>query len=214
VKTLKIKVCGMKDESNIKELIAVNPDFMGFIFYNNSKRYVNENFDKAILKGIPTKIKKVGVFVNSELDEVKLKKEKYKLDFVQLHGNETPDFCKNLFDENISIIKSFGISEEKDFEKINDYKNYCTYFLFDTKTENFGGSGKKFNWKLLANYNFSLPFFISGGIDMEDIEKIKEINNSIFFGVDINSKFEINYGIKDVEKIKLFINKIKNKLNT
>ncbi|MDD5571002.1 MAG: phosphoribosylanthranilate isomerase [Bacteroidales bacterium] len=208
---LKIKVCGLKYEDNIRKLAETKPDFMGFIFYPKSKRFVSESIDKNIFKILPAKIKKVGVFVNSGLDEVKFKKEKYKLDFVQLHGNETPEFCKKLSNKNISVIKAFGVSGEKDFEQVKNYQNYCTYFLFDAKTEDFGGSGKKFDWKLLDKYNSPLPFFLSGGLDMKDIEKIKKIKNSKFFGIDINSKFEINYGTKDIEKVKSFINKIKNK---
>jgi len=148
------------------------------------------------------------VFVNSSVEEIILTQIKYKLDYIQLHGNENAEFCKELFLKNIKIIKAFGIDEYFDFSETLEYKPYCSYFLFDTKTESHGGSGKKFDWQILNFNKVGMPFFLSGGIDEEDIEEIKKIKNKNFFAIDINSRFEISPALKNIEKIKLFIDKL------
>jgi phosphoribosylanthranilate isomerase len=208
---IRIKVCGMKYPDNIKKLVKLPIDFIGFNFYDKSPRYLNEITDD-ILKLIPDNIKKVGVFVNAELDDVIDIKKKYALDFVQLHGMESPGYCKYLYVHGIKIIKAFQIIENFDFFELNDYEKYCSYFLFDNKSNAYGGSGKKFNWDILKKFdNTKLPYFLSGGIDLEDVDDIEGLKcfRINIFGVDINSKFETVPGRKDVKKIAEFINKMK-----
>lgn len=199
---MKLKVCGLKDPENIKQVALLKPDYMGFIFYPSSKRFVGDNF---VMPFISPEIKKVGVFVNANSSYIIDKMDEYKLDFIQLHGNETADFCE-VFNHFIPVIKAFGINEQFDWNVLNEYKNKCSYFLFDTKTEHYGGSGKQFDWNLLEKYDHHLPFFLSGGIGLEDIEiqiviRMKKLNIHSF---DVNSKFENEIGLKDVEKLKKF----------
>ena len=200
---MKLKVCGMKFPQNISEIESLRPDFMGFIFYNKSKRF----FDQTNLV-LNNKINRVGVFVNEEIEEIKEKIIKFKLDFVQLHGNENIDFCKSL-KPFVKIIKVFKINNTFNFNTTKNFEEVSNYFLFDTKSDLHGGSGIKFDWNTLKNYNSKKPFFLSGGINLEDIieiNKIKKIHPLI--GVDINSKFEFENLKKDVDKIKLFKNKL------
>lgn len=204
-KHLTIKVCGMKNRSNILDIQNVYPNYIGFIFYNDSIRFVGDNF---IVPNIKT-CKKVGVFVNDIENNVINKSFLNKLDYVQLHGNESPNYCLNIMNKGIKIIKAFGINEKFDFNKIKSFEETCSYFLFDNKTYNYGGSGKKFNWKKINEYNIKTPFFISGGISIDDIEAILSFSHPQFFGIDINSHFEINPGIKDVNKVNKFIKKIR-----
>jgi len=194
-----LKVCGLKDPENIKQVAALKPDFMGFIFYPQSKRFVGEDF---IMPTISPEIKKVGVFVNASANHIIEKTNEYKLDLIQLHGDEKPNFCEVL-NHIVPVIKAFGVDEAFDFEVLESYKNTCTYFLFDTKTTDYGGSGNTFNWKILEKYDNSVPFFLSGGIGAEEFEnlKMKKFENEKIFAIDVNSKFEIEPGIKDIKKL-------------
>jgi len=204
---IKLKVCGMKYEDNITALSAVKPAFMGFIFYKKSKRYAgkinllyNEEYfvDKAI--------KKVGVFVNESLKKIIVTAQQYKLDIIQLHGDEKPDFCKKV-NKHLPVSKAFGVGvldEHFNFEQTKPYEAYCDYFLFDTKTKQYGGSGKKFNWAILNNYAGNIPFFVAGGITLQDVDSLKGIQHPQFFGVDINSGFEMEPGLKNIHQIKTF----------
>lgn len=203
-KYLNIKVCGMKNTSNILDIESIYPNYIGFIFYKYSIRFVGNNFIAPNLKTS----KKVGVFVNDIEHNILNIVSINKLDFVQLHGNESPKYCYNLMNKGIKIIKAFGINEEFDFNDTKLFKDICSYFLFDNKTLTYGGSGKKFNWKKLNEYNIEIPFFISGGISIYDIEDILAISHPAFFGVDINSKFETAPGFKNFNEIKTFIKKI------
>ena len=147
MQNLKLKVCGMRKASNIKDLIALKPDFIGFIFYEKSLRNVTEKPNITI----PVNIKKVGVFVNKPIPELLKITTLHQLDYVQLHGDETPNYCKKLQDKNIKIIKAFNIGENFDFDKTTKYVPYCTYFLFDASGKLRGGNGRVFNWNLLKN---------------------------------------------------------------
>jgi len=201
---MKLKVCGMKYPQNITEIESLNPDLMGFIFYKKSKRFFNQPEIN-----LNSKIKKVGVFVNENFQEIKNKIEKYKLDYVQLHGEETVSFCNSL-NHLVKIIKVFKIDDNFNFKKTEEFKNVCDFFLFDTKTELNGGSGIKFNWDVLQNYKCKKKFFLSGGIDISDVEKIKKVVKSHpIAGIDINSKFELNNLEKDKEKISQLIKKLR-----
>lgn len=191
-----LKICGMKYPDNILEVSQLLPDYLGFIFYEKSSRY----FDGEIPE-IPKSIKKVGVFVDAGFEEINSKIKKYDLDLIQLHGNETPEFCKNLKKEKIEIIKVFSVDDDFDFEILNEYENVCDYFLFDTKGKLHGGNGVTFNWQILDKYKSKKPLFLSGGIGIEEIEKIKTFNLPIF-AIDINSKFEIEPGLKNVQLCK------------
>tara|TARA_B100001063_G_scaffold219735_1_gene224082 strand:- start:249 stop:851 length:603 start_codon:yes stop_codon:yes gene_type:complete len=200
---MKLKVCGMKFSENISEIESLKPDFMGFIFYKKSKRFFNES--KLILND---KINRVGVFVNQEINEVIYNIKKYKLDYVQLHGEEDVRYCLSI-KSICKVIKVFKIDDTFNFDKVKKFENVSDYYLFDTKTNLHGGSGKKFNWEILKNYNSKKYFFLSGGISENDIEEIKKIRKIYpIIGIDINSKFELPNLKKDRDKIKSLIDKI------
>ena len=200
---MKLKVCGMKFSENISEIESLKPDFMGFIFYKKSKRFFNES--KLILND---KINRVGVFVNQEINEVIDNIKKYKRDYVQLHGEEDVRYCLSI-KSICKVIKVFKIDDTFNFDKVKKFENVSDYYLFDTKTNLHGGSGKKFNWEILKNYNSKKYFFLSGGISENDIEEIKKIRKIYpIIGIDINSKFELPNLKKDRDKIKSLIDKI------
>lgn len=205
---MKIKVCGMKYKENIEQVIALKPDYLGFIFYPSSRRYVTEEFQ---LPAIPPEIRKVGVFVNTNADDIIDKINRFNLDCIQLHGSEPPYFCRQM--QRITcIIKAFGLDESFDFHSLEVYKGTCDYFLFDTKTTEHGGSGQQFNWQLLKKYSGTVPFFLSGGLDLRDLEKIKELEQQypLLHAIDVNSRFEISPGIKDIEKLNELIQQLSN----
>lgn len=190
----RLKVCGMRDATNILDVAAVQPDFMGFIFYDQSNRFVGTNF--TIPKGFPRYIKKVGVFVNENLDRVLELVRMHQLDFVQLHGDEAVHFCAALR-KKIKVIKVFRVDNDFDFRQTKDFEDASDYFLFDTKTTAYGGSGKSFDWNLLNGYNGSTPFFLSGGINAENFSQAMSIKHAKFFALDINSGAETSPGKKD-----------------
>jgi phosphoribosylanthranilate isomerase len=198
---MKLKICGMKFQDNIKEVASLLPDYFGFIFWEKSTRY----FDGEI-PILPNSIKKVGVFVDAEKDFIASTVSKYNLDLVQLHGKETPDFCEKLKEKNYKIIKAFSVDSSFDFSQLESYKEVCDYFLFDTKGKLPGGNGITFDWHVLKNYDLPIPYFLSGGIGIENEQEIKDFfskpyaNNCI--AIDVNSKFEIEPGLKNVLKIK------------
>lgn len=198
---MKFKICGLKYLENIKEVAEYSPDYLGFIFYENSKRYVGQELDKIGLNNIDSKIKKVGVFVNAKQEYILQVLNDYNLDFVQLHGDESPSFCKHI-SQYVKIIKAFGVNEEFDFFRLNEFKSSVEYFLFDTKTDDHGGSGKKFDWNSLEKYDNEISFFLSGGIDINDIDSILQLNKLNIHAIDVNSKFEREPGLKDIIKIK------------
>lgn len=206
---ISVKVCGLNDQDNIKLISGCGPDFIGFIFYRHSKRYVGNSGYMTLVSCVQQAIKKVGVFVNEEPEFILKTAGDAGLGIVQLHGNESPSYCGLLKSEGLAVIKSFEVGETFIPEYTDRYSDACDYFLFDTLNKECGGSGKKFNWELIHSYPFGKPFFISGGIGPEDHMIRQSVRNEKFFGVDINSRFEISPGIKDVEKVKNFISKIK-----
>lgn len=203
---MKVKVCGMKYHDNIKEAASLLPDFMGFIFYPQSKRYVGEDF---VLPAIPDSISKTGVFVNDLPTRVFEKVNKYNLDIVQLHGNESVDYCKEIR-KKIKIIKAFGIDEQFDFSILDNYENSCDYFLFDTKTTLFGGSGMQFDKNIIRNYSLSIPFFLSGGIDLNSVLTSRGFH-PMLYGFDVNSKLEDKPAVKNINKLKQLIDEVSGK---
>lgn len=199
---MKIKVCGLRLQSNIEEVVQLQPNFIGFIFSEKSPRFVGDQLSEEYVKSIPQNIKKVGVFVNASpgyiLDTVK----KYDLQYAQLHGNELPDMCRSLRQKGVNIIKAFSIDQNFNFTMLNNYKSFCDMFLFDTKGENPGGNGVAFDWSILSKYDNEKPFFLSGGIGPENIEAVIELSKKIrIYGIDVNSLYETEPGLKDVAKL-------------
>mgnify|MGYP006179352381 CR=1 FL=1 len=201
---LKLKICGMNNLENIQEISTLQPDFMGFIFWEPSKRYCNLDS----LPIIPKSIKKVGVFVNAYFYDIIEKVSQYKLDFVQLHGNESPTLCKDLKDENITVIKAFSIDNDFDFSILKHFENRVDYYLFDTKGKLPGGNGTTFDWKVLEKYNSKTPFILSGGIGLNQIDQLRVFFNTEFskncYAIDVNSQFENEAGIKGRNELKQF----------
>lgn len=204
----KIKVCGMKIPKNIDEVLALGVDFMGFIFYPKSPRFA-EQLDVETLIAMPKSIKKIGVFVNESLENILTIVAKYKLDGVQLHGSEMADLCTELHNVGLIVLKAFPIADAYNFSVTKTYEGTCDYFLFDTKTEAYGGSGVKFDWTILNEYKGETPFLLSGGIAADDAEAILKIEHFKFAGIDLNSKFEISPGLKNVTLLSEFLKKIK-----
>lgn len=205
---LKIKICGLREIQNIHEVAALKPDFMGFIFYPGSKRYAGDHFNPDVK--IPEEINRVGVFVNEDISNLLVRVNHLGINYVQLHGDESAAYCKELHDMNIHVIKAFGIDENFDFAQLDDFESTCDLFLFDNKTRQYGGSGKKFNREILKKYKKSHPFILSGGVSIEDTDEINRIRKEFpVYGVDLNSRFEKEPGIKDINLLKGFINKIK-----
>ena len=199
----RIKVCGITDENNFSELKKYHIDYFGFIFYKKSPRYILNNPDHAFIKNIKNK---VAVFVDENIDTVISTLEKYDFSYVQLHGNESRDYCMKLKKKGIKIIKSYLIRTQEDFHSMKLDKESADYYLFDYKSDKYGGSGKTFNWEILNNKDFDKPFFLSGGLSLDNLNNLNMINdNEMLYGLDLNSKFEKSPGLKDVEKIgKLF----------
>jgi phosphoribosylanthranilate isomerase len=209
---MKIKVCGMTDRDNVNAIVAARPDYLGFIFYENSPRSVDEAVIHDTIQSVPDEIDKVGVFVNEEIDKVLDIYRRYDLDYVQLHGDETEEYCAELKDEGAQIIKAFRIGTNFRFNRIFNYIPFVDLFLFDTKGDKRGGTGKKFDWELLEGYAGDLPFLLSGGIAMSDIDAILKLGHPKLNGVDINSRFESSPGVKDVASVLQFITKLRNEV--
>ena len=204
--TLLIKVCGLRDEKNIQAVSSLNPNFMGFIHYPKSKRFVGADFE--LPKSIPSSIAKVAVLVNEPIEKaVQIYQKGYQ--YLQLHGNEMPEYCKELQQKNSKLIKAFGVSETFDFSILNDYLPFVEYFLFDTQTPIHGGSGIKFNWDILQNYKFNKPFLLSGGITKEDAQTLLEFQHPQLIGVDINSGFELSPALKNIADLEEFFEKLR-----
>lgn len=201
---MKLKVCGLKYPDNIKQVAELQPDFMGFIFYEGSRRFVGDAF---VMPEINSRIKKVGVFVNASEAVILEKVTKYQLDLVQLHGNESPEFCAAI-SGSVSVIKAFGLDEGFDPDVLNAYKKQCAYFLFDTKTESYEGTGKPLNLKVLEAYDHEVPYFIGGGMDLEKFRSLSALPLNVF-AADVNTKAEIKPGYKDIIKIMRVRNNIR-----
>lgn len=196
---MKIKVCGLKEFDNIKAVEALGPDYMGFICYEKSPRFIKElGVDDLI--DLSADIIKTGVFVDEDADTISKLIYKYKFDAIQLHGAESPEFC-SLFRHEVQVIKAFGINEEFDFNQLNTYVNNVDFFLFDTKTAEHGGSGRIFDWEILNKYKLDIPFFLSGGLSPENLKNFMRIQHPVLYGVDLNSRFETAPGIKDIAKL-------------
>lgn len=199
---LKLKICGLREVENIQQVALVLPDFMGFIFFKESPRYVSQDFE---MPSLPSSIKKIGVFVNESVREVLRISKQYNLDGVQLHGNESVEDCKMIRDACLLVVKVFSIDDEFDFTSVNSFKSVVDYFLFDTKGKAYGGNGYSFNWKKIGEYDQEIPFFLSGGISPENVKGIKELLSMNIVGLDVNSGVEVTPGLKDIGRIKLLL---------
>lgn len=203
---MKIKVCGLKYPENMHAVVALKPDYIGMICYGKSPRYIDEA-SIAAAKNI-CGLKKTGVFVSETAEKINELVETLGLSAVQLHGDESPEFCRQ-FKGDVVVIKAFGVDEKFDFTQLKAYSDNVDLFLFDTKTKLHGGSGLAFNWALLDQYTLDVPFFVSGGISPDNLEEVLSIKHPQFYGVDLNSKFEIGPGLKDIQKLKQAFNTIK-----
>lgn len=207
-KQLKIKVCGMKEPQNIQELLKLEPDYMGYIFYPKSARFIGDVVPENIK--LPTRTKLTGVFVDASLEYITKNAVEYTLQAIQLHGKESPDFCREVQKLNVVTIKAFGISEDFDWVSLEHYSDSVDAFLFDTKTSAHGGSGRKFNWDLLKRYQLQIPYFISGGIGPEDMDTLINFQDQRLIAVDLNSKYETMPGEKNISLLHTTFKKIRN----
>ena len=193
----------MRDSENIRAIEQTKADLMGFIFHPKSPRFV-----ASLPEYMPKNQKRVGVFVNASLEQILAKAQKFSLEYIQLHGDEPPAFCSELKNRGLKVIRAQRIANTDDIIRAESY-NMADLMIFDTKTELYGGSGKKFNWQLLENYKGCVPFLLSGGIRSDTFEEIKAFFHPQFAGIDLNSGFEISPALKDVGKLNNFIEKIK-----
>ena len=202
-----VKVCGMRDADNIRAAEQLGVDMMGFIFWPRSSRHVSRQPEY-----LPSHCKRVGVFVNEDIDTVRQTARDYALDYIQLHGQESPEYVCQLLNSQLSgckVIKAFNVSHACDFIQTEAYAALADLFLFDTKGKSAGGNGEKFDWRILADYNGDTPFLLSGGIGPDDASLVKEISHPKCLGVDLNSRFEVAAGIKDINKLQSFIKRLR-----
>ena len=228
-----IKVCGMRDIENIREVDALGIDLMGFIFWPKSSRYVNpgdsvnhgdcprDSSAAKIMGTVPViHCKRVGVFVDEDIEQVRHIADDYALDYIQLHGSEYPDYIRQLKvattphpskggmaigRDEVCIIKAFNIATADDLSQTKPYEGLVEYFLFDTKGKSVGGNGEKFDWSILSAYDGDTPFLLSGGISPDDAERVKAFHHPKCIGIDLNSRFEIAPGLKDVTALRRFL---------
>jgi phosphoribosylanthranilate isomerase len=203
---VKIKICGMRDVDNIREVSAFQPDYMGFIFYEKSPRFVGQDF--VIPSEFPTEISRVGVFVNHTIQSVNDMTNAHQLHYAQLHGDESVPYCEAVKQLGIKIIKVFRVDDDFDFSITKQFEPVADFFLFDTKGKLYGGNAEVFNWNLLYRYNQAVPFFISGGIHTHTIQELKNISSLNLHAVDVNSGVEDHPGLKNVNKISEIINQL------
>ncbi|MBL30474.1 MAG: N-(5'-phosphoribosyl)anthranilate isomerase [Flavobacteriaceae bacterium] len=203
---MKLKICGMKESNNIKSIENIEPDYMGFIFWEDSPRYIKDKI--PLLKNT---IKKTGVFVDSNIEYITKAVENHNLQAIQLHGNESPEFCAKLMNkQNIELIKAFKVDDSFNFDELKIFENQCDFFLFDTKGKLPGGNGSVFEWSILKDYKYEKPFFLSGGIGIENVDELINLKKTRLpiYAVDVNSKFESQPGLKKLNLLEEFKNKL------
>ncbi len=196
---IQLKVCGMRDQENILQVGELLPDYMGFIFYPKSKRFVGDEF--RIPDKLPRSIKRVGVFVNEGTTKILALAKAHNLDVIQLHGSEPVSQCAELKSNNLGVIKVCSMDDQFDFLKTAPYKRVVNYFLFDTNSDSYGGTGKTFDWNLLNNYDQEIPFFLSGGLSISNIGQTRDIRKMNLHAFDVNSGVELSPGVKDIHKL-------------
>ena len=202
---MNFKICGMSDFENIKTISVLKPNYMGFIFWEKSPRYI-----KTSIPILPNEIIKTGIFVDASFKYIKKNIDKHNLKAIQLHGKESPGFCSLIKRFDVTVIKAFRVDKSFNFDKIKLYENSSDLFLFDSQGKLPGGNGYNFDWKILRNYKSEKPFFLSGGIGINNMDEIHKLLKSKLpvFGVDVNSKFESDPGIKKFKELKEFKNKL------
>ena len=196
-----IKVCGMRDASNIQELEKLSINWMGMIFWPKSNRFVPE-----VPAYLPRRVKRVGVFVDASMEEIRQHVTDYQLDIIQLHGQESPAFAEAL--KPLPVIKAFNIADPEDLNQTKAYEGIVDYFLFDTKGKVVGGNGEKFDWSVLSSYQGETPFLLSGGIGPDDAEAVNSFHHPRCIGIDLNSRFEQAPAFKDITKLRKFIKQL------
>lgn len=194
---IKLKICGMKKPDNLQAVAALQPDYLGFIFYPKSKRYMAGSLSPEQVQALPASIRRVGVFVNAEPEFILRQAKAYGLQLLQLHGDESPADCRELQGKGYEIIKAFGLNEGFDFSELIAYTPFVDYFLFDTKGPAYGGNGITFNWSVLEQYDQPKPFFLSGGIGLEEVKDLPRLKGFPPFAIDVNSRFETEPGLKN-----------------
>ena len=200
-----VKVCGMRYGDNIREVESLGIDMMGFIFYPKSQRFVHE-----VPSYLPTRCKRVGVFVNSEISEISRRQIDFGLDLIQLHGDEDIDYCKSLrisLPSRCKLIKMVKVLCKESFEPLAAFSSLVDYFLFETPCNSYGGSGRQFDWALTRHYKEDIPFLLTGGIGADDWQQVNDFHHPQFAGIDLNSRFEVEPGLKSSEMLKGFLNK-------
>lgn len=201
----------MRDPENIDAVCSASPDYIGFIFYPKSKRYVGDNPNESIFSRVPEPTIKVGVFVNEDARKVIEICQKYKLQVAQLHARESVNYCREIKNAGLTVFKAFSVDDDFDFSQLANYEEVVDFFLFDTKGKLPGGTGEKFNWRILGKYKLNTPFFLSGGIRPEDCEDLENLVFKHLFAVDINSGFESEPAVKQTDKVSNFIHQIRKK---
>lgn len=204
---MKVKVCGMRDARNVKEVAALHPDYMGFIFYAPSSRSCI-GIEPDIIGNLPKETEPVMVTVDMAEDDILKIAERYGFKTLQLHGKESPEMCSRLRSKGFRVVKAYGIQSSESIKELEKYSGKVDVFLFDTACASKGGSGKKFDWEILNSYNLDEDFWLSGGIGPEDAEALKELKHPRFAGIDLNSRFETSPALKDPELLKTFLTKI------
>lgn len=202
---MKLKICGMKHPDNLSEVANLEPDYLGFIFYEKSPRYFVDTLPTETVRALPDTVQRVGVFVNASTDYMQQMAERYRLDALQLHGQEPPEQCQALRAMGYKIIKVFSANEAFNFDQLTPYQSYVETFLFDTATPQHGGSGLAFDWSILSGYQLPIPFFLSGGIGLDNIDQAMQINHPQLLGLDVNSRFETAPGRKSIHQLQQLI---------
>jgi phosphoribosylanthranilate isomerase len=192
-----IKVCGMREPTSLAAVVTLQPDFLGFIFYPKSSRYVGEELSAETLATLTAGIRKVGVFVDETTAEIRRRVQEFGLDLVQLHGHEMPAQCQELRESGLAVIKAFSVGTDFDFDLLIPYVGHVNYFLFDTKGAQPGGNGTTFDWSLLERYPLEVPYFLAGGLELAHAEYLRNLRLPGLFALDLNSKFELDPGVKD-----------------
>lgn len=195
---MQVKICGMREAINLSDIANLAPDYLGFIFYPKSPRYVGEALDAELLRGLPPTVRKVGVFVDAPLPELLATATRYGLDYVQLHGHESAAYCRAAHEEGLRLIKAFSVGEQFDFETLAEYGAVCDFFLFDTQGQHPGGNGYTFDWRVLADYHGPAPFLLSGGLGPANAGELLAFQHPFLAGYDFNSQLETAPGLKDV----------------
>ena len=201
----------MRNPENIQDVLTAAPNYLGYIFYPKSKRYVGENPNPDIFERMPASTQKVAVFVNEDLEKVRSICQNYHIEVAQFHGNESPEYCQQVRQSGLLVFKAFSVDQQFDFLQLEEYQDAVDFFLFDTKGKVPGGTGLKFDWEILKNYQLAVPFFLSGGIKPGDVDALRIFNHPQLVALDINSGFELEPALKNVTKVRTFINQIRNK---